>query len=66
MTVFHPGCSSTNFFYNTISKVGEGENAEVTDHLKCKKCNYEFNITWYDYIRNEWLGEGQLKTIRRK
>jgi hypothetical protein len=66
MTLFHPGCTSTAFFYNTIGKTGEGENAEIVDHMKCKKCNFEFDITWYDYIRNEWLSENQPRIFKRK
>jgi hypothetical protein len=66
MNLYHPGCTGTSFFYNTVDKQGEGESAIVTDHMKCKKCNFEFNIMWFDYIKNEWLSETQPRTFRKK
>jgi hypothetical protein len=67
MNLWCPDCGSTSFFYNTVEKEEDKQEGMtiVTDHMKCKKCNKEFNIKWYEYIRNSWL-ENQPKSFKRK
>ena len=60
MNLWCPQCGSINFFHDKISEVGSIEEPEfiiISDRMRCKNklCNFEFNISWYAYVRDEWL-----------
>ncbi len=61
MTIWCPQCNGLHFYHDKVSEVGEPgilpEEIVVKDHMKCKNrnCNYEFNIEWFAYVRDEWL-----------
>jgi hypothetical protein len=60
MNLWCPLCNGTNFYHDKISEVGTIEEPEtiiISDKMKCKNkaCNYEFTISWYAYVREEWL-----------
>jgi hypothetical protein len=68
MNLWCPECGGTSFFYSTTNKQEDTNDSDltiVTDHMKCKSCNKEFNIDWYNYIRNDWV-EMQPRYIRKR
>lgn len=62
LNIFCPDCEGTSFMYERTSESTNDEEPHlsiVTDKLRCKdrRCGREFNITWYEYVREEWLQE---------
>lgn len=56
MNLWCPDCNGTSFFYNIIGEQNDPENGKIiVDHMKCRKCNKEFDIQWYEYVRTAWV-----------
>jgi C4-type Zn-finger protein len=67
MEIWCPECNNTTFYYSLVSTAAptEGNPLIYNDHMKCKKCGNEFDITWYQYVREGWI-ESQPRTFRKR
>lgn len=76
MNLWCPNCGSTQFYYDKQSESNlpgsnDPKDIVIEDHMKCKNksCNYEFNISWFQYVRENWLrtfNESKFRQFKKK
>ena len=72
MNLWCPRCNGTFFYYDKHGEknVPDQQDTIVTDHMRCKNksCNYEFNIEWFSFVREEWIrgmAESKAKFLKK-